>query len=215
MDSTVVNIATLVSRYVVTPWLTIKHAITGTVKLFIPTHISKVVHINPHNDTITLIHDKPFWAHNPCHVMRLSQKERDHGMYYIQTWDGVMKESKTYYLNAKCLREALGLTTLAHWWAMHDYGIQVLLNAYMAFQNNPVGSNSIFAVYDDQETDYSHQVHTITKSLQLKNNVTAHGLTLLLKHLGHIDETSQHYICNIVDFDLNERKIDRDDYISV
>lgn len=202
----------LIAHYLLTPLLTIKHAVTNTIRMFIPTQMYYVAHINTDNNVTTLIHPERSWAFDRTAIMHLSKKERESGYYYIRTWDGLARTTREYFLSAANLQSALGLSSIANWWAMHDYGIQVLLNCYMAYHKNEIDSGYLFAIYDNTGEDLSHHVHyKLLRSLELKGNVTAKALTLLLHHLGHLPD--DHHVTKVVDFDLNERLLGPDDYL--
>ncbi len=204
----------LIGHYLLTPLLTLKHAVTNTVRMLIPTQVYYVAHINTDSNVVTLIHPERSWAYDTTAVMHLSKKERESGYYYIRAWDGFARASREYFLSAANLQSALGLTTISNWWAMHDYGIQVLLNGFMAYKKNEIDSGYLFAIYDNTGEDLSHHVHythKLMRCLELKNNVTAKALTLLLNHLGHLPD--DYHVTKVVDFDLNERLLGPDDYL--
>lgn len=212
MERCLFQVAQFTSRYMVTPWLTAKHLVVGIAKMFIPTQVREVIHINTDTDAVTYIHKDMFWSYNPATMLTLSQKERESGFYFIRTWDGLSRQSKEYFLSSKHLKEALGIRTLANWWTLHDYGIQVLLNGYMTY--NKPEKHMLFGVFDNNGFDYAQHVHSFLRSLEIPNNVTAKALTLWLKHYGYMDPHSKDSICTLSDFELNERSISEADPIS-
>ncbi len=202
-----------IAHYLWTPWLIFRNAIMDMIKLAIPSQVYYVAHINPDTEVVTVIHEpSTYWCRDLTAVSHLTQKDRDSGFYYIRTWDGLLRAPREYFLSASRLRSALGLTNLANWWAMHDYGIQVLLSSYMAYHKNDIDSGSLFAVYNNQGDDLSPHVHgKLIHSLEMKSNITANALTLLLRHLGHL--SSDDHVHKLVDFDLDERIVASDDFL--
>lgn len=203
----------LFAHYLLTPWLTFRNAIVNLVKLTIPTQVFYVAHINPDTQGVTIIHEpSSYWSRDQNTIGQLTSKDRESGFYYIRTWDGLLRTPREYFLSASHLRTALGLTNLASWWAMHDYGIQVLLSSHMAYHKNNIDSGALFAMYDNTGEDLSYYVHhKLISSLEIKNNITAKACTILLQHLGHL--SSDHHVQKLVDFDLEERILEPDEFL--
>lgn len=124
-----------------------------------------------------------------------------------------MRQPKEYFLSASLLKDALGLKCLSYWWAMHDYGIQVLLNGYMVYHRS--SSMGIFSLYDSDGVDQTHSVRNIAGSLEIKKNITAQALTMLLKYLGHIDPHTERTICKLTNYDLQDKELHPQDYLVV
>lgn len=203
------NIASLTSRCFITPWLKAKNFVSETVKMLIPTHIREVVHIN---EEASILHKDGYWMHNTQAIAKLNESEMMSGYYYIRTWDGLNRKPRQYFLSANNLKNALGLKSLSTWWTLHDYGIQVLLNGWYAFHYR--STPAIFSIYDSDGVDQTHAVQPFMDSLEIKGNVTGHGLTTLLKYLGHIDPNTERQITKVVHYNLVEREIKGGDFIT-
>lgn len=212
MERVVISMASWTSRLFVTPWLKARAAILHTAKMFIPTHINEVVHFDPSNNKSTVIHSGSYWMYNSYIVAKLSDSEMSKGYYYIRSWDGLNHMKREYFMSSANLQEALGLKKLSTWWALHDYGIQILLNGWFAFHRRDC--RSIFAIYDSDGVDHSHNVAPFMESLEVKGNITAHALTMLLKHIACIDPHTERYINKVVNFDLEERELKGGDFIA-
>jgi hypothetical protein len=211
MESYVMGMASMVSKYMVTPWLKVRNAVLNTAKMFIPTHIREVIHVNPVTNKVTEVHSGSYWMYNSHLVAKLNSKEAESGYYYIRLWDGLMHTSKEYFLSAKNLQDALGLKCITTWWTLHDYGIQVLLSGWFTYHTI---QTRIFSIYDSEGNDHTHNVHAYHSSLEIKGNITAHALTLLLKHQGHMDANKDYVVKKVVDYDLVERTVGDDDCLA-
>lgn len=204
-ESLTLRIATLTSRYVVSPILLVKSTVTRLVQQMIPTHIQEIVHIDDRNWQVEALRKS---------VMRLDNKYES-GYYYIKLWDGLDGTTKQYFMHAKHMATALTLRRMNSLWAFQDYGIALLLRSFMTFTKGV--SQGIFTIIDPFGNDITNAIHGIINSLEMEQNITSQALFHFLRHKNIIPVAdnieAQDIKFTVVDYDLKETVIESDQYI--
>lgn len=215
---------------VVSPIIIVAEHLQNLVLGYIPSYVQEVVIVSPNNNIgqppsvrrIYTASEYYFSWHRAFPVTAFITGEDD--FYLFRVWNSQLCKESSYFLNAKHLTRALGLTSVRSLWALSDLGIVNSLEIYMQSVKNKrlgifdirIGAGTGSGTSGSSAT--ASQRHApIMASLDLPENITARGLCALDAFMfpSHQEKSdAPRYTVTVTNYELEENDCADDAFLT-